>query len=82
MEINEMFIPNIYARKQLEIGNESYRLHQIQEAEVSWNNAMKSACNVTCYDAGEDHVSLPLSLSVSGCVSISLCSLSLCLIRL
>jgi hypothetical protein len=77
MEINEMFIPNIYARKQLEIGNESYRLHQIQEAEVSWNNAMKSACNVTCYDAGEDHV-LPLSPCL-WFVYLSLFLLSLCL---
>jgi hypothetical protein len=51
--LKEVFIPNIYARKQLEIGNEYFQLGQKNEAEVSWSNAMKSACSVTCYDAGE-----------------------------
>lgn len=47
------FHANIYARKQLELGNQAYGLNNVQDAERFWNHAMKSACTVTCYDHGK-----------------------------
>jgi hypothetical protein len=48
----DLFVSNLMARTQLELGNESAKVQQLHEAENSWNNAIKLACNVSCYDAG------------------------------
>lgn len=50
------YVPNGYARKQLEIGNEAYQSQNMHEAEISWNNAVKAACQVTCYDNGKTQI--------------------------
>ena len=52
MEIRDLFVSNLMARTQLELGNQSAMSQQLHEAENAWNNAIKLACNVSCYDAG------------------------------
>lgn len=53
MEIRDLFVSNLMARTQLELGNQSAMTQQLHEAENAWNNAIKLACNVSCYDAGQ-----------------------------
>jgi hypothetical protein len=52
MEMRDLFVSNLMARTQLELGNESAKNCHIHEAENAWSNAIKLACNVSCYDAG------------------------------